>query len=64
MTFYDVPFLVWGTIYISVMNVRREVTEAGSGFETLYCLVYNLAHKSLFMFEILELHAEFSIRNK
>lgn len=64
MTFYDVPFLVWGTIYISVMNVRREVTEAGSGFETLYSLVYNLVHKSLFMFEILELHAEFSIRNK
>lgn len=46
ITFYDAPFLVGEGIYISVINMRREVKEAGTDFETLYCLVYKLPHKS------------------
>jgi len=46
ITFYDVTFLVWERLNVSVINIRREMKEAGTDFETLYCLVYNLAHKS------------------
>lgn len=46
VTFYDVPFLVWERIYISVINIRRELKEAGADFETLYCPVYKLTYKS------------------